>query len=45
MPACGSKFVSRSSRKTAMAKSICWIGPGLAAVCQAYIVGDSSQVL
>ena len=33
MPACGSKFVSGSSRKATVAESI--FDPGLAAVCQA----------
>ena len=37
--------MSRSSRKATVAKSIRWVGPGLAAVCQAGLVGDSGQVL
>ena len=32
MPACESKFVSRSSRKATVAKIIPWVGPGLVVI-------------
>ena len=43
MPACGSKFVSRSSRKATLAKSVS-VGRPRSCGCMPSLVDDSGQV-